>query len=115
MIHLTHSTKLGNDPETPTGATHNQTELTGHVLAAPNIASDGHVPLDAEIGQSDHAIESDPDHAIESDHTFALTTTPVPDSITRAVVVRLPWKIVPFVIGVFIIVEVTLFSPLCYS
>jgi hypothetical protein len=59
------------------------------------------VSLDSETGP-DHVAESDPDHA-----TFALSTA-APTSITRAAAARLPWKVVPFVMGVFIIVEVRL-------
>lgn len=105
--------KLGNDaesPSAPSSPTGSQTELIGHLVTAPGtVPPTGHVPLESTIGESNshHVTESD------SDHNFALTTSTVHDSITRVVALRLPWKIVPFVIGVFIIVEVSPFTEQC--
>jgi hypothetical protein len=105
------TTKLGNDPESPspsTSAAGSQTELISHVPHELSPVNDGHVPLEATIGESDPDRVPVPEPVTESN--FALNTNPVHDSITRAVAVRLPWKIVPFVIGVFIIVEVRPFT-----
>ena len=75
-----------------------RSELGENVAA---LVADEAVTVEAlAVLDADAIGESDPDHS-----TFNLPTT-IHTSITRAVVARLPWKIVPFVIGVFIIVEV---------